>query len=65
MVTGILSLDMAELASAYLVASGKYYWAFRVASKEYRTLACYVLEAPFYILLISPNHSAGTVGSTY
>lgn len=48
--TAVLSLGMAELASAYPVASGQYYWAFRVSSKEYRLLASYVLEA---LLLLS------------
>lgn len=40
--TGILSIGMAELASAYPVASGQYYWAYAVSSKEYRILASYV-----------------------
>lgn len=40
--TTIVSLGMAELASAYPVAGAQYYWAFMVASDEYKPFASYL-----------------------
>lgn len=40
--TMIVSLGMAELASAYPSAGGQYYWSFMVASEDYRAVAAFV-----------------------
>ncbi|RFU35487.1 hypothetical protein B7463_g879, partial [Scytalidium lignicola] len=40
--TMILSVGMAELASAYPVAGAQYYWSFMVASDEYKPFASYL-----------------------
>jgi choline transport protein len=40
--TAILSAGVAELASAYPVAGAQYYWAFCLASKDWRAFASYV-----------------------
>jgi choline transport protein len=40
--TTIVSLGMAELASAYPVAGAQYYWAFMVASDDYKAFASYL-----------------------
>jgi choline transport protein len=42
LMTGMLSLGMAELASAYPVAGAQYYWTFMVASDEYKAFASFV-----------------------
>jgi choline transport protein len=40
--TMIVSLGMAELASAYPVAGAQYYWSFMVASEEYKPFASFL-----------------------
>ncbi|KAJ5744894.1 hypothetical protein N7533_009764 [Penicillium manginii] len=40
--TTIVSLGMAELASAYPVAGAQYYWAFMVASENWKAFASYL-----------------------
>ena len=40
--TCIVSLGMAELASAYLVAGAQYYWSFMVAREDYKPFAAFV-----------------------
>ncbi|KAL1895024.1 hypothetical protein Sste5346_005444 [Sporothrix stenoceras] len=40
--TVILSLGMAELASAYPVAGAQYYWSYMVASGPYKPFAAYI-----------------------
>lgn len=40
--TTIVSLGMAELASSYPVAGAQYYWAFMVASDDYKPFASYL-----------------------
>lgn len=40
--TVILSLGMAELASAYPVAGAQYYWSYMVASEKYKPFAAYM-----------------------
>lgn len=40
--TVILSVGMAELASAYPVAGAQYYWSFMVASNKYKPFASYM-----------------------
>ncbi|KAJ5217987.1 uncharacterized protein N7498_000086 [Penicillium cinerascens] len=42
LMTAFLSAGVAELASAYPVAGAQYYWAFCVASKDWRTFASYM-----------------------
>ncbi|KAK5796586.1 hypothetical protein VI817_005871 [Penicillium citrinum] len=46
--TTIVSLGMAELASAYPVAGAQYYWAFMVANDKYKAFASY-MYAPAFI----------------
>jgi choline transport protein len=40
--TGIVSLGMAELSSAYPVAGAQYYWSFMVAREDYKPFAAFV-----------------------
>jgi choline transport protein len=40
--TMIVSLGMAELASAYPVAGAQYYWSFMVAGEEYKPFASFL-----------------------
>lgn len=40
--TTIVSLGMAELASAYPVAGAQYYWSFMVARDDYKAFASYL-----------------------
>jgi choline transport protein len=40
--TVIVSLGMAELASAYPVAGAQYYWSYMVASDNYKAFAAYL-----------------------
>lgn len=40
--TTIVSLGMAELASAYPVAGAQYYWSFMVAREDYKPFASYL-----------------------
>jgi choline transport protein len=40
--TTIVSLGMAELASAYPVAGAQYYWSFMVARDDYKPFASYL-----------------------
>lgn len=40
--TTIVSLGMAELASAYPVAGAQYYWSFMVAREDYKAFASYL-----------------------
>lgn len=40
--TIILSLGMAELASAYPVAGAQYYWSYMVASEPYKPFAAFL-----------------------
>ena len=40
--TCIVSLSMAELASAYPVAGAQYYWSFMVAHEDYKPSAAFV-----------------------
>lgn len=40
--TTIVSLGMAELASAYPVAGAQYYWSFMVASERHKAFASYL-----------------------
>ncbi|KAJ5946179.1 hypothetical protein N7454_003018, partial [Penicillium verhagenii] len=42
LMTAILSAGVAELASAYPVAGAQYYWAFCLASKDWRAFASYM-----------------------
>ena len=42
LMTLIVSAGMAELASAYPVAGAQYYWAFMVASDEYKAFASFL-----------------------
>lgn len=48
--TTIVSLGMAELASAYPVAGAQYYWSFMVARDDYKPFASYLLvfSLPYY-----------------
>ena len=40
--TCIVSLGMAELASAYPVAGAQYYWSFMVAHEDYKAFASFL-----------------------
>jgi choline transport protein len=40
--TGIVSLGMAELAAAYPMAGAQYYWSFMVAREEYKPFAAFM-----------------------
>lgn len=40
--TLVVSVGMAELASAYPVAGAQYYWSYMVASDEYKPFASYL-----------------------
>lgn len=40
--TVIVTLGMAELASAYPVAGAQYYWSFMVAREDYKPFAAYL-----------------------
>lgn len=42
LMTAVLSLGMAELASAYPVAGAQYYWSYMVASEPYKPFAAFV-----------------------
>lgn len=42
LMTAIVSLGMAELASTYPVAGAQYYWSFMVASDKYKAFAAYL-----------------------
>lgn len=42
LMTVILSLGMAELASAFPVAGAQYYWSYMVASEPYKPFAAYI-----------------------
>ena len=47
--TAFLSAGVAELASAYPVAGAQYYWAFCLASKDWRAFASYMFVS--YLVL--------------
>ena len=40
--TMVVTLGMAELASAYPAAGAQYYWSFMVAREDYKPFAAYV-----------------------
>ena len=42
LMTVIVSLGMAELASAYPVAGAQYYWSFMVAREDWKPFAAYL-----------------------